>query len=79
MFNATWVRNAVLLVISPLWFVAIYLVLILLLPIALWLHERLDSIVLVLLAGVAGAVDILRFRSRRWAGGCTDHWHSSAR
>ena len=39
-----------------------YLMLVALLPLALWLHQRFDTIVLVWLAGLAGAVDILRFR-----------------
>ena len=62
LFRGGWIRNTVLLVISPLWFIAVYLMLVLLLPVALWLHRRFDTIVLVVLAGAAGAVDILRFR-----------------
>ncbi len=43
--------------------------LVLLLPVMLWLHERFDTIVLVVLAGVAGAVDIIRFREGiEWLG-----------
>ena len=62
LFRGGWIRNTVLLVISPLWFIAVYLMLVLLLPVALWLHRRFDTIVLVVLAGAAGAVDIIRFR-----------------
>jgi hypothetical protein len=59
----------VLLVVSPLWFMAMYLMLVALLPVFLWLHERWDSIVLVFLAAAAGAVDILRFRyDHEWLG-----------
>ncbi|MEZ5251458.1 MAG: hypothetical protein R2713_20270 [Ilumatobacteraceae bacterium] len=47
---------------SPLWFIAVYLVLVAMLPVALWLHERFDSIVLVFLVGAALGVDIARFR-----------------
>jgi hypothetical protein len=36
--------------------------LVLLLPAALWLHQRFDTIVLVVLAGIAGLVDVMRFR-----------------
>ncbi len=61
-FDLRWIGKAVLLVISPLWFMAVYLLLILLLPVFLWLHERFDSIVLVWLAGLALFVDIVRFR-----------------
>jgi hypothetical protein len=35
--------------------------LVLLLPLRLWLHQRFDRIVLVVLAGTAGAVDIICF------------------
>jgi peptidoglycan/LPS O-acetylase OafA/YrhL len=60
-FDASWAAQAVKLVVSPLWFIAVYLMLVLLLPAALWLHRRYDVIVLVWLAGLAGAVDIARF------------------
>lgn len=56
----TW--QSVKLVVSPLWFMGVYLMLVLLLPVALWLHERFDSVVLVVLAGMAGLVDVIRFR-----------------
>ena len=61
-FDLHWIGRAVLLVVSPLWFMAVYLLLIALLPVFLWLHERFDTIVLVWLAAIAGAVDIGRFR-----------------
>ena len=68
-FDLRWIGKAVLLVVSPLWFMAVYLVLILLLPVFLWLHHRFDSIVLVWLVGLAGAVDIVRFRyDHEWVG-----------
>ena len=57
-----WTWRAVKLVVSPLWFMGVYLVLAVLLPAAIWLHERFDTIVLVTLAGVAGLVDVVRFR-----------------
>jgi Acyltransferase family len=62
LFEFSWVRRTVILVISPLWFIAVYLMLVVLLPVMLWLYERFDTIVLVALAGGAGAVDIIRFR-----------------
>ena len=61
-FDLHWVGRAVLLVVSPLWFLAVYLMLIALLPLALWLHERFDLLVLVWLGGLAMCVDIARFR-----------------
>lgn len=69
LFEFSWIGRTVTLVVSPLWFMAVYLMLVLLLPAMLWLHRRLDSIVLVVLAGLAGAVDIIRFReSIEWLG-----------
>ncbi len=68
-FNLQWIGRAVLLVVSPLWFMGVYLMLIALLPVFLWLHERWDTVVLVFLAAIAGAVDILRFRyGYEWLG-----------
>ena len=68
-FDLEWIGRAVLLVVSPLWFMGVYLMLVALLPLFLWLHERWDSIVLVFLVAIAGAVDILRFRyDLEWLG-----------
>ena len=68
-FDLHWIGKAVFLVVSPLWFMGVYLMLIALLPVFLWLHERWDTIVLVFLATIAGAVDILRFRyGHSWLG-----------
>lgn len=68
-FGFEWIYRAVFLVVSPLWFMAVYLMLVALLPVFLWLHERWDTIVLVFLTAVAGAVDILRFRYHlEWLG-----------
>lgn len=61
-FDLRWAWRAVVLVVSPLWFMMVYLVLVLLLPVALWLHRRFDSVVIVVLAGGAGLVDVVRFR-----------------
>ncbi|HET6215073.1 MAG TPA: acyltransferase, partial [Micromonosporaceae bacterium] len=61
-FGWDWVGRAVKLVVSPLWFLAVYLMLIALLPVALWLHRRYGMIALIWLAGAAMCVDILRFR-----------------
>jgi hypothetical protein len=64
-FDATWAAQAVTLVVSPLWFIGVYLMLVLLLPAALWLHRRYDATVLVVLGGAAMIVDVLRF-DRGW-------------
>lgn len=61
-FDLAWMGRAVLLVVSPLWFLAVYLMLVALLPAALWLHRRYGSLVLVWLGGAAMVVDVLRFR-----------------
>lgn len=61
-FGWTWVGRAVRLVISPLWFLGVYLMLIALLPISLRLHRRYGQLVLIWLAGAAMVVDVLRFR-----------------
>jgi peptidoglycan/LPS O-acetylase OafA/YrhL len=61
-YDAAWAGRAVRLVVSPLWFLAVYLGLIALLPAALWLHRRYGVLVLVWLAGAAMVVDVLRFR-----------------
>ncbi|WP_166386950.1 acyltransferase family protein [Catellatospora methionotrophica] len=60
-FNLTGVGRAVKLVVSPLWFLAVYLMLIALLPIGLWLHRKAGLLALVWLAGAAMVVDVARF------------------
>lgn len=68
-FDLHWIRGAVMLIISPLWFIAVYLGLLVLLPVMLWLHERFDIIVLVFFGGIAMLVDIARLRyGYQWAG-----------
>jgi hypothetical protein len=61
-FQIPWIPSLVLLVLSPLWFLGVYVGLIALLPITLWLHRRFDILVLVWLAGIAMLVDVLRLR-----------------
>jgi peptidoglycan/LPS O-acetylase OafA/YrhL len=63
-FNLAWMGRAVRLVVSPLWFLGVYLMLIALLPVALWAHRRFGVLVLVWLAGAAMCVDVLRFHYR---------------
>jgi hypothetical protein len=61
-FELSGYTRAIKLVVSPLWFLAVYLMLVALLPIGLWLHRRYGSLVLVWLAGLAMVVDIVRFK-----------------
>jgi hypothetical protein len=69
LFNLHWIRGAVLLVISPLWFLAVYVALLALLPLSLWLHRRFDVVALIWLGGIAMLVDVLRFRyGLQWVG-----------
>ncbi len=60
-FGGAWIKRSVLLVISPLWFIAVYLLLIALFPIWHWLHVRYGALVLIWLVGLAMLVDVLRF------------------
>jgi len=61
-WDLQWMGQAVLMVLSPLWFVFAYLFFVCMMPITVWLHRRYDALVLVYLAGLAVIVDILRFR-----------------
>ncbi|GAA1759775.1 acyltransferase [Luedemannella helvata] len=60
-FNLAGTGRVVKLIVSPLWFLAVYLGLIALLPAALWLHRRFGMLTLVWLAGLAMCVDVARF------------------
>ena len=61
-FDVAWTGKAVVLVLSPLWFLVVYGLLIALFPVARWLHERFDVVVLVWAAGLAVGIDVVRFR-----------------
>lgn len=60
-FDLRWLPRTVLLVISPLWFIGIYVLLIALIPLWLALHRRWGVVALVWTAGLVVIVDILRF------------------
>jgi peptidoglycan/LPS O-acetylase OafA/YrhL len=60
-FGVEGFGRVVKLVVSPLWFLGVYLMLIALLPVSLWLHRRYGMLVLVWLAGLAMSVDVARF------------------
>jgi peptidoglycan/LPS O-acetylase OafA/YrhL len=55
-----WTTGTVKLALSPLWFLVVYLLLVVLLPVAIWLDRRFGWTALLLLAGVAAAVDVAR-------------------
>jgi peptidoglycan/LPS O-acetylase OafA/YrhL len=68
-YDVKWMAKCVTLVVSPLWFLAVYALLVLLFPIAHWLHERFGALVLVWAIGLAGVVDVLRFsKGIQWVG-----------
>ncbi len=58
--GVNWTTGTVKLALSPLWFLVVYLLLVVLLPSALWLDRRFGWAVLPLLAAVAIAVDVAR-------------------
>ncbi|MEO6988621.1 MAG: acyltransferase [Aquihabitans sp.] len=61
LFEINGVPRAVKLVLSPLWFIIVYLLLVLLFPITHWLHEKFGVLVLVWGVGIAVVVDVARF------------------
>jgi len=56
-----WLSRALVLVLSPLWFLAVYLMLIVIAPLAWRAHERWGELVPLWLAGLAAVVDVARF------------------
>lgn len=56
-----WLGRSLVLVLSPLWFLGVYLMLISLAPLAWRAHERWGELVPLWLAGAAGFVDVARF------------------
>jgi len=66
--DAGWTWNAVILILSPLWFLIVYLVLVALAPLAIRAHWRWGEVVLVWLVGLAAVLDVLRFSHKMgWA------------
>lgn len=61
LFDLGGVPRAVRLILSPLWFIAVYLLLILLFPLTWWLHRRFGALVVVWGVGIAVLVDVARF------------------
>ena len=60
--DAQWVGKAIIVLLSPLWFLIVYVALVALTPVMTWLHRRFTPVDLVLLVGLVAAVDLLRFR-----------------
>lgn len=66
--DPAWTWSAVILVLSPLWFLAVYVVLVLIAPIAIRAHWRWGELVPVWLLGLAAVLDVLRFsHGQGWA------------
>lgn len=61
LFELDGIGRSVKLILSPLWFIAVYLLLILLFPITHWLHEKFGALVLVWGVGISVIVDVARF------------------
>jgi hypothetical protein len=55
------VPRAVRLILSPLWFIGVYLLLIALFPVTYWLHQRYGALVVVWGVGISVLVDVARF------------------
>ncbi|HVE91734.1 MAG TPA: acyltransferase [Actinomycetota bacterium] len=60
--GAGWVGRGIILVLSPLWFLLVYALLVAGMPLWWWLHARLGEVALVLLVGLAVVVDVFRFK-----------------
>ena len=60
-WDPPWMWRAVILILSPLWFIVVYLGLVLIAPMMLALHRRWGVAVLVVLGGIAWLVDVARF------------------
>lgn len=57
-----WVTRGLVLMVSPLWFLGVYVVMVAATPLAVRAHRAGGEVVLVVLAGVATMVDLARFR-----------------
>ena len=65
---APWTWSAVILVLSPLWFLVVYLVLVAVAPLAIRAHWRWGELAVVWLLGLAAVLDVMRFSHKQgWA------------
>jgi fucose 4-O-acetylase-like acetyltransferase len=62
--EADWVGGGIVLMLSPLWFLIVYAMLVATAPLWFRLHERFGELVPVWMVGIAVVVDVLRFRYR---------------
>ncbi|MEX2394635.1 MAG: acyltransferase [Actinomycetota bacterium] len=60
--EADWIGTGIVLILSPLWFLIVYAMLVATAPIWFWMHNRYGELAPVLLVGLAVVVDVLRFR-----------------
>ena len=60
-WNPDWMWRSVILILSPLWFIGVYLLLVLIAPVMINLHRRWGVAVLVSLGGIACLIDVGRF------------------
>ena len=60
--EAEWVGTGIVLMLSPLWFLIVYAMLVATAPLWFRLHERFGELVPVWMVGIAVVVDVLRFR-----------------
>lgn len=66
--DPAWTWSAVILVLSPLWFLVVYLLLVALAPLAIRAHWKWGELVIVWLVGLAAVFDVLRFtQAQGWA------------
>lgn len=64
-----WGTSAAVFAVSPLWFLAVYTILVLIAPLAMALHRRLGVLAPVVLAATAAVLDVARFAAGAgWAG-----------
>lgn len=67
-YDPAWTWSAVVLVLSPLWFLVVYLILVALAPLAIRAHWRWGELVIIWLVGLAAVFDVIRFtQGRGWA------------
>ena len=69
----SWMPRAVILILSPLWFLAVYAALVVLTPVAAWTHRRFGELTLIVLAGSSVLLDIARLR-HGWAPAAILSW-----
>lgn len=60
-YSRGWALRVVLLVLSPLWFLVVYLLIVVAAPLMIRLHEKLGAIVPVAMVAIAWNIDTLRF------------------